>query len=129
MRKLLALISATITCIYIAYASAYSGTCGANGDNLTWKLSCEGVLTISGNGAMKDYQLYESENPWFNYSGEINSVIIEEGVTYIGMSAFEHDSYVETIQLPNSLLSIGSRAFVWCERLKELDWQWGFPRC
>lgn len=35
-----------------------SGTCGAegnNGDNLTWILDDEGVLTISGTGAMANW--------------------------------------------------------------------------
>ena len=35
-----------------------SGTCGAeenNGDNLTWILDDEGVLTISGTGAMASW--------------------------------------------------------------------------
>ena len=29
-----------------------SGTCGADGDNLTWTLDDEGLLTISGAGAV-----------------------------------------------------------------------------
>ena len=31
-----------------------SGTCGAQGDNLTWTLDSEGTLTISGKGEMTD---------------------------------------------------------------------------
>ena len=30
-----------------------SGTCGAEGDNLTWTLDSDGVLTISGEGDMR----------------------------------------------------------------------------
>ncbi len=32
-----------------------SGDCGARGDNLTWTLDDEGLLTISGEGAMADF--------------------------------------------------------------------------
>ena len=32
-----------------------SGECGKNGDNLTWVLTVDGTLTISGSGEMKDY--------------------------------------------------------------------------
>ena len=31
-----------------------SGTCGAQGDNLTWTLTDDGTLTISGKGDMED---------------------------------------------------------------------------
>jgi surface glycoprotein (TIGR04207 family) len=36
-------------------STAASGTCGANGSNVTWTLSDNGVLTISGTGDMADY--------------------------------------------------------------------------
>jgi len=40
-----------------------SGVCGAQGDNLSWKLTDDGTLTISGTGAMKDYT-WEDPAPW-----------------------------------------------------------------
>ena len=43
-----------------------SGTCGAEGDNLTWEYSCDSVLTISGTGAM--WRLTE-EQAWRPYKG------------------------------------------------------------
>ena len=58
-----------------------SGTCGAEGDNLTWTLSCDSVLTISGTGAMADYEWDKS--PFFS-NLSISSVVIEDGVTSIG---------------------------------------------
>lgn len=43
-----------------ASAETCSGTCGAEGDNLTWSFDPEtGELTISGSGEMKDYGLFE----------------------------------------------------------------------
>lgn len=38
-----------------AESASTSGNCGANGDNVTWELSDDGTLTISGSGKMKDY--------------------------------------------------------------------------
>ena len=43
--------------------AAYSGTCGANGSNLTWTLDDAGTLAISGTGAMKDWSSSLSV-PW-----------------------------------------------------------------
>ena len=37
-------------------SAATSGTCG---DNLTWTLDDAGTLTISGTGAMANYEYYE----------------------------------------------------------------------
>ena len=55
-----------------------SGTCG---ENLTWTLDADGLLTISGKGDM-------ISSPW-NY-GEIKAVVIEPGVATIGADAFSN---------------------------------------
>ena len=59
-----------------------SGTCGAQGDNLTWTLSCDSVLTISGTGAMADYQS-NSSSPWYAYRKSVKTLIFESGITSI----------------------------------------------
>ena len=38
-------------------ATVASGECGAEGDNVTWVLDDTGTLTISGQGAMADYDI------------------------------------------------------------------------
>ena len=54
---------------------------GTDGD-LQWSLDDAGVLTISGNGAMNG-------KPWLEEHGEqIREVVVEEGVTSVGTSAF-----------------------------------------
>ena len=39
-----------------------SGNCGKDGDNVTWSLDSNGVMTISGNGEMMDYHWIYSNN-------------------------------------------------------------------
>ncbi len=84
---------------------AESGTWG----NLTWNLSTDGVLTISGTGSMQSGSF-----PWntSTYREKIKSVIIEEGVTSIAQKAF-YSSYknLSVVQLPASIDSIGTSAF------------------
>lgn len=61
---------------------------GAEGSVLTWKLT-EGVLTISGTGAMKDYGYSgRTEVPWYDQRSTITKVIFGDGVTHIGSFAF-----------------------------------------
>ncbi len=43
-----------------------SGNCGANGDSLTWVLTNNRVLTISGSGEMAHYPS-SSTRPWYAY--------------------------------------------------------------
>ena len=88
-----------------------SGTCGAEGSNLTWKLE-NGTLTISGTGAMKEYENH-SQRPWVARKNEIKKVVIEENVTTIGKHAFADCSQLSTVELPQNgeLKKIGYNAF------------------
>ena len=61
-----------------------SGTCG---ENLSWVLTEDGVLRISGNGAMPDYST-SSVAPWYSKRTKITSVVVEPGVTNVGDYAF-----------------------------------------
>ena len=87
-----------------------SGTCGAEGDNLTWTLDSEGTLTISGTGAMTDYS-YGSKAPWYSSRSSIKSVTIGSGVTTIGNYAFYYCSSLASVTIPDSVTSIGGGAF------------------
>ena len=95
-----------------------SGTCGAEGDgsNLTWTLDSEGLLTIGGTGAMKDYSdVYYNCAPW-KYR-EIKKVVIDNGVTSIGSYAFYDCDYLASVIIPNSVTCIGNGTFYDCTSL------------
>ncbi len=78
-----------ITCKpYSAEGIVDSGTCG---ENLTWKLDVDCILTISGTGTMDDYS-EETLAPWSGHMEAIHGVVIEEGVSSIGSYAF-YDCY------------------------------------
>ena len=105
-----------------------SGTCGVKGDNLTWKLTGDGTLTISGNGKMKNYENAANEPnttkiaPWYKYNKntEIRLVVVETGVTSIGDFAFSGCDNLTSVILPDSIDSIGSRIFSDCILLKSI---------
>ena len=74
---------------------------GACGTSVNWELDSEGTLTISGTGKMNDYSF--SGTPWYNmYRSQINSVVIEDGVTSIGDSAFWDCSSLTSIAIPDA---------------------------
>ena len=72
---------------------------GKLGENVTWSLdTATGALTVSGSGAMTNYSS-ESSSLW-NYRGYIKSAVIEEGVTSVGVYAFQGCTNLTAITLP-----------------------------
>ena len=94
-----------------------SGTCGAedDGSNLTWTLDSEGVLTISGAGAMKEYDPYKA--PWYGSRSRVKSAVIADGVTSIGDYAFRDCYNLASVTIPDSVTSIDWSAFAGCASL------------
>ena len=89
-----------------------------NEGNLTWKLDADGTLTISGTGAMKNYD-YDNPSPVYNNSN-VKKVVIEDGVTSIGNAAFSYCSNLTSIMIPDSVASIGNYAFNGCSSLTSI---------
>ena len=90
-----------------------------NEGNLTWKLYEDGTLTISGTGAMKDYNADDNLSPAYNNS-KVKKVVIEDGVTSIGERAFSNCSTLISITIPKSVTSIGKTAFYNCTSLTNI---------
>ncbi len=101
----------------------FSGECGTSGNNVAWTINDRGVLTISGQGAMQDYEVKTVNGdiiitaPWYKYGKYISSVIIEVGVTSIGDSAFRGCGGLASVNIGNSVTSIGTAAFAFCTGL------------
>ncbi len=96
-----------------------SGECGKDGDNLTWTLTEDGTLTISGEGAIGNYG-YKT-TPWYTYREQITAVVIENGTTNISSYAFYGCSSLTNITLPNSVTTIGNYAFIFCLSLTSME--------
>lgn len=95
--------------------AAESGTCGAN---VRWMLDDSGTLTISGTGAMEDYELrysdmprMHSSSPWDASRDQIRSVVVESGVTKIGNRAFAYLTNLQRVTISESVREIGDFAF------------------
>ena len=82
------------------------GTCGAS---TAWVLTESGTLTISGSGAMLDYD--GADAPWKAYGADIRSVIIGKGVTNIGNYAFSGLPNVTSVSIADTVTVIGDYAF------------------
>ena len=97
-------------------ASQTGVTTGKCGENAAYKYDHDtGIVTISGTGDMYDYESYsyydELESSPFKDHSDIKKVVIEDGITSVGNSAFENCSSLSSVTLPGTIRSIGSYAF------------------
>ena len=107
---------------------------------LAWNLTKAGTLTISGQGAMPDFGSI-GDQPWSANSDKIRKVVIENGVTSVGSSAFWNcgvlsaeisasvtaignsafrSSGIISVTIPSSVKTIGDSAFRECENLSSV---------
>ena len=114
-------------------ATVQSGACGAEGDGsgVTWALSDTGVLTVSGSGAMQNWEFVEVEmddgevvdfyeylnNPWYPYRAQIKTAVIGSGVTNVGAYSFYECDKLTAVTLPAGLTAVGRYAFSGCKAL------------
>lgn len=92
-------------------AVIFGGTTG----KLTWTLTEDGVLTITGEGPMPDYRDGGTSEtpPWYPHVNRISSLTIGEGVTRIGDYAFMLCSFVTKVVIPESVTSMGDWALLY----------------
>ena len=116
--------------------------------NITWKLTKDGTLYLSGKGEMprwftvKGYTEIDT-TPWVKYKnqikkgvigsgltsvsnafidcGELTSIEIPNSVTTIGIAAFENCSKLTSVDIPNGVTTIPLRAFRGCTKLKNVN--------
>jgi len=82
---------------------------GSWGD-LTWSFDDgTGTLTVSGQGAIPNG--YDDPLPLNYKEWDVKRVVIEDGVTGIGPSAFENYLGLTSVAIPNTVTEIGAQAF------------------
>ena len=97
------------------------GTCGAEagGSNLTWTLTSDGTLTISGTGDMADFT--SGNQPWEEHLADIRTAVVQEGVTSVGNYFLENCTGLTSVNLPDGLTSVGGYFLSNCTGLTSID--------
>ncbi len=67
---------------------------------------------------MSDFEL--GETPWDDFATSINKIVIEEGVTSIGVNAFAGISNATEAHIPDSVEKINAGAFKDCKKLLDV---------
>lgn len=85
---------------------------GKAGETATWALSNNGVLTLSGTGAV-------SELEEFTYKPDVKSVIIGDGITSIGDYVLNDLNDCESVEIGKGTTTLGEQ-FMYGSKLKEI---------
>ena len=110
------LLFAALLLLALCIGASAAGTSGKCGPSAYWSFdSSTGTLTISGSGAMNDYE-YGNDYPWMDYRNSIQTIVIGDQITQIGRYAFPWTA-CSTIQFGKSVRSIGAKAFFGCRNL------------
>ena len=108
--------------VTIHSTGVFTGKCG---DNLTWTIDNNEVLTISGTGRIPDYNDSSSGGnntaPWYGYAYQIKKVVLGSGVQNIGNDAFADCYGMTDITIPDGVTRIGDSAFDGCSALTEIS--------
>ena len=103
--------------VFPVSAENASGTCG---ENATWTFDSDtGTLTISGTGVAVG-EPGDSSDSYAKYREKIVNVVVEEGITEIAEPGFPRLYNMQTLTLPDSLVTLGRATFMWCDDLKEI---------
>ncbi len=93
---------------------------GTDGKNVKWEIDSAGTLTVSGTGAMNDYNGTDSV-PWNTKRQSVKKIVIEEGITNIGDASFGNFLYLESVSIPDTVTRIGGIAFTDCTKLQSVN--------
>ena len=77
------------------------------------------TLTISGVGAMKDYEDV-TECGWYAYRTAVRTIVVEPGVTTIGLRAFRYLQNANTVYIPATVTAMHDEAFAYCKGLNDV---------
>ncbi len=120
-RKLFAMLLALSLLVGLVPMTAMAATTvdsGSFSGGLKWSINSDGVLTISGKGAMGNFD--EDIPPWFYYYEDVTSIVINDGVTKIGNYAFALLYKASKVSIPSSVTAIGDFAFYYCESIANI---------
>lgn len=95
-----------------------SGKCG---ENAYWTLDANGTLIITGEGSISDEANDEyKQGGWSAQRAKIKVVVIKQGITKIGRSAFGDCENLMKVDIPSSVIAIGDYAFFRCYRVENI---------
>lgn len=87
--------------------------------NISWHTDGS-VLYLEGSGEMVLTHEFLTDIPWYSHRETIDSIVIGEGITSLGESAFADFRKLKSVTFPSSMTTIGPGAFLSCSGLENI---------
>ena len=120
MKKVLSVLLAAVMLVSILTALPFtasalnpSGSCGKNAKYTLY--TATGELVISGTGPIADYE--NGDSPFTLNYDKIESIVIKEGISRIGVQAFLGCRFATSVSIPGSVKELNFNAFWGCHAL------------
>ena len=118
--------TAILLCIILCTGSipcnaAAKKTSGTDGNGNTWVYDVKTkTLTFSGNKGIEDFMMdgHIPEPGWYVWNTKAEHIMINDGITEIGIGAFDGFINLKTVAMADSVTRIGYGAFSACRNLK-----------
>ncbi len=103
---------------------------GSCGDTSYWAVYDDNSLVITGAGFISEYYIpdpnnsgkyYHADRPWADYYEVITSLVVNNGITQVGTSAFKGLTALKNVTLPSSLKVLRHYSFYDCTALENID--------
>lgn len=101
----------------VVLPAAAADASGALTDTASWSFA-GGTFTVRGAGEIPDDVLAAAVSP---YKSQIKRVVVENGVVSLGRRAFLWCDALESVSLPGSMKRISNDCFCGCPALKKID--------
>lgn len=115
-----------LICILMSLVLAVSAVAGisftAFAGDVSFDYEAESAtLTVKGTGEIADYtEETIKTRPWNVYKDETKHIVIGDGITAVGDYAFAQFKYVQSVEIPESVVSLGTASFVGTDSLSEI---------
>ena len=126
IKKWTALLLCIILCagsIPIPCNAASKKTSGTDGNGNTWVYDVKTkTLTFSGNKGIEDFMMdgHSTEPDWYAWNTKAEHIIINDGITEIGIGAFDGFVNLKTVTMADSVTRIGYGSFSSCISLRSI---------
>ena len=133
---ILAVIASAMAVLFIIHTESDNSSAevvedGWCGPNAYYYIYSDGTLDICGTGAMYDYSGF-THPPWYDSRDDITKIVISDGITQLGVSAFIGLKHVTELIIPiplNSVVSDVSPAFAGCFNIEKISFTLGKDGC